>query len=182
MLKKLLPVIMILIGGGAGVAAGIFLQAPPEVSAEDSTDTEVKDKDGKAQDDKDKPAKEPNDTEDAYGSGGGEKGVGFEYAKMSNQFVVPLVRGEVVRSMVVMSLSLEVKYGTTDDVYTVEPRLRDSFLRVMFDHAAIGGFDGAFANNQNLKRLRRALKEEAYATLGDRLNDVLITDIVRQDL
>ena len=106
----------------------------------------------------------------------------FEYVELEQQFVVPVVRNEVVQSVVVMAISLEVDTGTSGTVFSVQPRLRDSFLQAMFDHAAIGGFDGSFANNQNLNRLRFALKEKAYATLGDRVNDVLITDIVRQDM
>ena len=100
---------------------------------------------------------------------------------MTNQFVVPLIEGGKVGAMVILSLSVEVTSGQTSDVYTKEPKLRDSFLQVMFDHANAGGFDGPFTDSANMIALRRALLESARQTLGDSAQDVLITDIVRQD-
>ena len=66
-------------------------------------------------------------------------------------------------------------------VYEREPKLRDAFLRVMFDHANAGGFDGAFTNSNQMDVLRRALREVAQKTIGPTASDVLILDIVRQD-
>lgn len=68
-----------------------------------------------------------------------------------------------------------------DAVFAIEPKLRDSFLQALFDHASRGSFDGAFANTENLIRMRRALEENATKILGDVVNDVLVTDIARQD-
>jgi len=63
-----------------------------------------------------------------------------------------------------------------------EPKLRDSFLRVLFDHANMGGFEGNFTNAQVLGRLRAALREVAQQDLGvDVAQDVLIVEIARQD-
>jgi flagellar FliL protein len=104
-----------------------------------------------------------------------------EYAKMSNQFIVPVMQKGKVSSMVILSLSLQVTTGSTTDVYNAEPKLRDSFLQVMFDHANSGGFSGSFTDGSNLVLLRAALLEAAKAVLGDKVSDVLITDIVRQD-
>ena len=80
-----------------------------------------------------------------------------------------------------MSLSLEVTAGGTEAVYQKEPRLRDAFLRVMFDHANAGGFKGVFTDGTNLGALRRALFETAHNILGPGVVDVLIADISRQD-
>ncbi|MEP2731330.1 flagellar basal body-associated FliL family protein, partial [Tateyamaria sp.] len=103
------------------------------------------------------------------------------YVKMSNQFVVPIVDGDSVKGLVVMSLTLEVIAGQKDAVYTREPKLRDSFLQVMFDHANIGGFDGAFTNASNLAVLRGALLEVSQKVMGKQVTDVLIVEIARQD-
>jgi flagellar FliL protein len=83
--------------------------------------------------------------------------------------------------MVVLSLSLEVAPGHTEDVYSREPKIRDAFLQVLFDHANSGGFRGSFTDGSNLVVLRRALQEKAVAVLGDIVTDVLITEIARQD-
>ena len=88
----------------------------------------------------------------------------------------------LVASLVVLSLSIEVNSGETDKIYKKEPRLRDAFLQVMFDHANAGGFDGEFTGSNQMVLLRSALKEVAIKTGGSSLSDVLIHDIVRQDL
>ena len=82
----------------------------------------------------------------------------------------------------VLSLSLETVPGLTETVFAHEPKLRDLFLQVMFDHANMGGFQGAFTQSSNLETLRRALREVAQAQLGPDVTNVLIVDIVRQDI
>ncbi|MEO1363463.1 MAG: flagellar basal body-associated FliL family protein [Pseudomonadota bacterium] len=160
MIKKLLPVILLFIGAGAGVGAGIFLRPEPEpvaVAMDDETakvEAEEKEEEGPSE---------------------------YEYFKMSNQFVVPVINDDQVQALVVLSLSVEVPIGQKDAIYSKEPKLRDSFLQVLFDHANIGGFDGAFTNANNLAVLRGALREVAQKDMGEQVNDVLIVEIARQD-
>ena len=82
----------------------------------------------------------------------------------------------------VLSLGLEVEAGATEEIYQREPRIRDAFLRVLFDQAAMGTFDGAFTQVERLDGLSAALLEEVQGQLGAQVRDVLITDIVRQDV
>lgn len=104
-----------------------------------------------------------------------------EYAKMNNQFVIPLLEDGTIVSLVVLSLNLEVKAGESTTVYQQEPKLRDVFLQVLFSHANSGGFRGSFTDSANLVPLRGALLEAAQTVLPDVVSDVLIGDIVRQD-
>ena len=71
--------------------------------------------------------------------------------------------------------------GAAAEVYKVEPKLRDEFLQVMFDHANSGGFSGTYTDGANLLLLRKALLESAKGVLKDLVSDVLIVEIVRQD-
>ena len=71
--------------------------------------------------------------------------------------------------------------GSDAEVYKLEPKLRDEFLQVMFDHANSGGFSGSFTDGANLLLLRKALLESAKGVLRELVSDVLIIDIVRQD-
>lgn len=161
-MKKLLPLIMLLVGAGAGVGAGVFLRPPPDLAlAADAEEIDAATKTA---------AKHIKDDM-----------ADREYVKMNNQFVVPVVNGNFVQALVVMSLSLEVPAGQKDAIYSREPKLRDSFLQVLFDHANVGGFDGAFTNANNLAVLRNALREAAQKDMGDQISDVLIIDIARQD-
>ncbi|MDP2085034.1 MAG: flagellar basal body-associated FliL family protein [Gemmobacter sp.] len=150
-MRKLLPLLLLLIGSGAGLGAGVFLRPPPEPGPKDAPIAA--------------PAKPEN----------------LEYVKLPSQFVIPLMDGGRVGALVVLSLSLEVPEGQSDGVHAREPKLRDEFLRVLFEHANTGGFRGTFTDSANLVVLRRALKEGAAKVMRDQVTDVLITDIVRQD-
>ncbi|MEO9822160.1 MAG: flagellar basal body-associated FliL family protein [Paracoccaceae bacterium] len=167
MIKKLLPLILLVIGAGGGVGAGLALRPAPTVEIVDEEGAEV------SKDDEAKVA-DGEVTED------GENAT-HEYVKMSNQFVIPVVDAEQVKALVVMSLSLEVTVGSKSEVYEREPKIRDSFLQVLFDHANVGGFDGAFTGAENMDSMRQALREIAQRDMGDVVTDVLILDIARQD-
>ncbi len=165
-MKKLVPLVMLLIGTGAGVGAGLYLR-PAEVAEapiQEKADTDATEK---------KTASE---------SSGDIPIAGKEYVKLSNQFVVPIVKKDRISSMIVMTLSVETSEGRGQDVYDVEPKIRDAFLEVLFDHATIGGFDGAFLDNDNLNVVRGELKKAALKNFGpDLISDVLIFEIARQD-
>lgn len=182
-MKKLLPLLLALIGLGGGMGAGLMLRPaahPPEgeaaVEGAAAPEGEAATAEGEA------PA-EGEDAAAAEGEGEGEAdpATAPEYVKMSNQFVIPVVSEGEVASMVLLSLSLEVKAGGTEQTYSIEPKLRDAFLQVLFDHANSGGFAGSFTDGANLVVLRRALLEVARKTTGDLVLDVLISDITRQD-
>jgi hypothetical protein len=100
---------------------------------------------------------------------------------MSNQFVVPVLKEGRISALVVLSLSLETAAGMRETVFAREPKLRDAFLQVLFDHANAGAFDGNFTASGRIDTLRRSLSEAARPILGAGVYDVLITDIARQD-
>lgn len=168
MLRKLLPILLALIGTGAGVGAGLFLMPASDPAHADAADPHAAS--AKA---------DPHATEayDDEAHGGPEP----EYVKLNNQFVVPIMGPERVEALVVASLSVEVASGATQTVYQREPKLRDVFLQVLFDHANIGGFEGPFTAGDRMDILRSALLDAARSVLGSDVKDVLITEIARQD-
>ena len=175
MIKKLLPLALLLIGSSAGVGAGIFMRPAPasEISGEDYADSysDHGNHEGKKQGEKN-----ADDHDGALDAGA------TEFVKMSNQFVVPIVNNGRVAALVVLGLSIEVPSGDTDVIYQRQPKMRDSFLQVLFDHANMGGFDGAFTDAQMLGQLRDALRDVAQRDIGsETVKDVLIVEIARQD-
>lgn len=112
---------------------------------------------------------------------GAPAGLKTEYVRLNNQFVVPVVKGERVQALVVLSISLETTAGTKPQVFEREPRLRDAMLQILFDHANAGGFERDYTRAERMHVLRQALFEQATMVLGAIVHDVLITDIVRQD-
>ncbi|MEM9642033.1 MAG: flagellar basal body-associated FliL family protein [Pseudomonadota bacterium] len=160
---KILPLVLVLVGLSGGVGAGYLLKPVPEVCAAD--DTVCLEKEAEA--------KETAES---------EAEVATEYAELNRQFIIPLLRGERVASLVVASLAVEVTEGETASVYDKEPKIRDAFLQIMFVHAHSGGFDGDFTSARSMKDLKTRLVEAAEPILGKVLKDVLITEIVRQDM
>ncbi|MCC5960622.1 MAG: flagellar basal body-associated FliL family protein [Rhodobacteraceae bacterium] len=147
---KLIALVLVVLGVGAGLGAGLYLRPVPEVDAAE-------------------PPPESPQSEITLGS--------YEF---DSQFVVPLVTDDQVAQLVVIKLALEIDDATREAVHASAARLRDSFLQVLFDHANNGGFQGAFTTQDNLSRLRRALREAAQHRLGAGVvQDVLITDILR---
>lgn len=165
-MAKLLPVIMLIIGLGGGIGAGIFLAPTPEPAEMADGDASMENKE--------------EEKEDEIAEG--EEVIPNDFIKINNQFVIPIVEREQLTALVVMSLTLEAKPGMTGKVHNFEPKLRDAFLQVLFDHANMGGFRGAFTSSEIMDPLRNALKEEGQRYLGKDLIDVLILEVTRQDV
>lgn len=105
-----------------------------------------------------------------------------EFVKLNNQFIVPVTDGNSIKSLVVVSIGLEIAQNETGAVFSMEPKLRDSLLQVLFDHANVGGFDADFTASRNMVFLREALTASAQDVLGSTVINVLITDLARQDV
>ncbi|MCZ4352897.1 flagellar basal body-associated FliL family protein [Roseovarius aestuarii] len=176
-MKKLLPLILALVGIGGGVGAGLAMR--PESSQPIAAEPDATVGASAIAGDHAK-----KDTQQAKASAHADENSAetIEFIKLNNQFVVPVVKGDKVETLVVMSLSIELKAGNADMIYRREPKLRDSFLQVLFDHANMGGFRGEFTNTDNLDVLRSGLLEVAQGVVGDVVTGVLITDLARQDL
>lgn len=160
-MRLVLILLLVFVGAGAGLFAGITLKpAPEECPPEEHCDGHGAEA-----------AKDPHDKADASG-----------FAALNRQFVVPILREGRVASLIVCSLAIEVPEAATQAVFAAEPKLRDAFLEVLFVHASTGGFDGDFTARQSMADLKDLLKQAAAPIVGPDLRDVLITEIVRQDL
>ena len=183
-MRKLLPLLIALLGLGGGIGAGLALKpAPPPEAAEAAAEGAAP---GEGAEHGAAPADSHGEAPDAAPAPAGHGGEAHvsseqEYVKLNNQFVVPVVAGGRVTALVVMSVSLQVGTGGREAVFAREPKLRDGFLQVLFDHANAGGFDGIFTTAENLRTLRMALLEAAQSVLGETVTDILIIDMMRQD-
>lgn len=163
---KLLPIIFALIGVGAGIGAGVMLK--PEPVAVDVANCV--------------PVGEVEHTVAAHDTDENGDEVPPEYVKMNNQFVIPVVEDGRMAALVVLSISIEVTAGGKEATFQREPKLRDAFNQILFDHANSGGFDGTFTSSNKMTVLRDALYEIAVKVAGPLVKDVLIAEIVRQDV
>ncbi len=106
----------------------------------------------------------------------------YELVTLDDQFVVPLVVNDQVSAMVILSLGLEVTPGTTATVFARQAKLRDVFLRALFQHANADGFGTDFTALRHLDRLRKALFDAAYAEIGEDVKGILILSLARQNI
>lgn len=171
---KIFPVLLMIVGLVGGGSAGYFMQPEPAemIPCEETN--------GKAQEE-DQCVEISSDTESVKSSGNIETS-SLGYVKLTKQFVVPVLKENRVTALVVMSLSIEITDSMSEMVYDKEPKLRDSFLKVMLAHANSGGFEGQFTTGEPMKDLRGSLQEAAQEILGYDVTDVLVTDILRQDV
>lgn len=161
---RIFALILILLGLTTGVAAGLAVKFV--IGAGDQAVS------GDA-----KPKALEQTKEDHSGQSLGKQ----DYVKLNNQFIIPLLEDKSVSGLVAMSIGLELEPGYKETVYSLEPKLRAAFLQILFDHANVGGFNGQFTDSLNLDILRNNMFFAAKKILGDKVYDVLITDIARQD-
>ena len=153
-MRRLLPILLALLGLAAGIGAGAMLRPAPEVA------------EGEVAEPAALPEPAPLET---------------TVLRMPNPFLVPLIGEGRVRAMVVVGIALELRPDHTIDLQRDEPRLRAMFLQHLFDYANLGGFDGVFTNGEQLLGLRRTLTETAQGVFGPMVHEVLLVDLMRQE-
>ena len=168
-MKKLLPILLLLVGLGAGGGVGWVLRPAtdhtPAAAAHGETEGHAAQAESTGHD---APVYQPAPAD-------------TETVRLPNQFVVPVIVDGRVTSMVVIGLALDLASGHDFNLARDEPRLRAVFLQLLFDHANIGGFNGIFTSGEALLALRRTLIEAARREVGPEVHDVLITELLRQE-
>jgi len=154
-MRRLLPVLLALVGLGLGLGAGLMLRPAPPPAAEPAIAAAP-------------PLYAPPPAQ-------------TEVLRLPSQFLIPLIGEGRVRAMVVLSVALELLPDHGVELQRQEARLRAVFLQLLFDYANLGGFDGVFTSGEQLLSLRRTLLEAARLELGSKVHDVLIVELLRQE-
>lgn len=168
MKKIIVPILLLGLGTGAGIGAAIFLKEEPVAQDQaHAVDCVAPQNTQELEEMLTEP--DPDDV------------VSAEYVTLDNQFVVPIVKDDKIDALIVLTVNIEVPAGGKDIVTLAEPKLRDKFLQVLFEHANLGGFSGNFTSSSNMRILREDLLAAARRVVGGNARDILILDIVRQD-
>ena len=180
MVKKLIPVLAILLAAIGGLFGGDMLR-PKEGAADHATPApeaeapEAHAEDGAAD-------AEPETDHGTDSKPEGEHGEATAaYFRFPSQFFVPVMHGDRLDGMMVLTLTVEMAADQQEAVFKQEFRLRDAFLRTLLIHANTGGFDGNYTIEPRMRRLRESLMKTATEVTGGIVTDVLIEDIARQD-
>ena len=157
-MKKLLVILLPVLGLVGGGVAGSLMR-PPEPAAD--------------------PVKaEAAAPADPQGEAAGE----HAYIRIGRQTIIPVVEGGETRALMLFELAVDAAAGEDVAVQQMEPRLRDAFLRELFRMSSTGAFLTNFTEQRVIDELRRNLVRAAREHLGERVQDVLILDVMRQEL
>ena len=155
-MKKLLPVLLIVIGIAAGAGAGFFLKpAPDSGSGENHAEMAASELDENAE---------------------------RSFVKIGKQTIVPVVTEGETKALMLFELAVDVPAARVDQVHEMEPRLRDAFLRELFQMSYTGAFLTNFTEERIIEELRRNLTNAARTYLGHNQAEVLILDVMRQEM
>ncbi len=171
-MQKIIALVIVLFGVGGGLALGVALRpggaapGPDDAMARAAASAEAAGEHGGG---------------DAAGDDG-EAGADRDYVKIGRQFIIPVVKDGETQALMLFDLALDVPRSMTERTYAAEPRLRDAFLRELFEMSYTGAFSSTYTDERIIEELRGKLRAAARRVLGDAVAEVLILDIMRQEL
>lgn len=177
-MKLVITSIVAVIFIAAGSFAGVMLKPATEVSASPVSGEEggeygadkggdyAGDKKAKKGDKYDKPASSGDSA----------------YYKFSREFVVPIMRGGQVKSLVILHISLETDTETSDSLFTEEPKLRDNIMTTLIELSNDGRTLEELTNVNNYETIRSMILMNLNDAISDGIKNVLIVDVAKQDL
>lgn len=185
----LFPVIMAVFAAG-GVLTADFVKGDGSAAAS-KDDAHAKDKaeEGHGKDDKghgdkkdDGHGKKGDKDKGGHGDKGGDSYAGeTDFVKFKRQFVVPVLKNNAVDALILLNLGLEVPASQRDDMFRLEPRFRDAFIRELLQLSDDGYFDQELTSPDTYEVLRETLARAAGDISEDGVKAVLILDLSRQD-
>ena len=171
-MKLVITSVIAIIFVALGSLAGVMLKPTVEVAA--NTTSEASEGDYPAEK---KDAKKKSDSYDSGGSSGDSV-----YYKFSREFVVPIMRGGQVESLVILHISLETDEATSDDLFSEEPKLRDNIMTTLIELSNDGRTLIELTDVSNYETMRSMILMNLQSAISDGIKNVLIVDVAKQDL
>lgn len=112
---------------------------------------------------------------------GDDYGGQTDFIKFKRQFVVPVLKDNAVDALILINLALEVPASERDNMFRLEPRFRDAFIRELLQLSDDGYFDQELTSSDTYEILRETLSRAADDVSDGGVNKILILDLSRQD-
>lgn len=168
-MKKILPILIALLGLGGGIAVGATMK--PDAPAMDlATEGEH----GKAA------AAGDHGGDDGHGEKKSEGSDELVYVGLKKPFFVPVIQYGQSNTLVRLDIHLEVPEDLKDMVEKHEPKLRDAFLQTVMNFSYEGGFTRVHGG-EGFEILRDDLLVSARKVLGSAVKTVLIGEILTRE-
>lgn len=196
MKKILFPILMILFVVGGVVAADFVKRSASSGGGDEAHATSKKDKKkadkahgkddkGHGKDKKSKKDKKKKDKGHKKGKGdhGGDSydSDTLAFYKFKRQFVVPVMTQGKIEALVIMNLSLELNSEAPDNIYTLEPKLRDALTRELLTLSNKGVFGENLTSAESYEDVRSTLLSAVKSVTIEGIQDILILDVARQE-
>ncbi len=190
-MNQIIPAILVALCIVAGGVGGHLLKSQAAGSTEAG-----------AHSDKDQPKDEGSHdaaTDDHGGSDHGEKstksqkqgGHGDEsganssdviYYKFTREFVVPIMEGGRVKSLVIININLEADSAISQTLFSMDPKLRDNIMTTLIALSNDGVTFESFTDVDSYETLRSMILKNLANVVSSGIRNVLIVDIAKQDL
>ncbi len=183
-MKLIVTSLVAIIFVAAGSFGAIMLKSPSEASA--STKAEKGDNYGGDDYAKDEKAEKTKDAKkDAKKGDGYDKGKSSgstAYYKFSREFVVPIMRGGQVTSLVILHISLETDSSTSERLFSEEPKLRDNIMTTLIALSNDGRTLERPTDINNYETIRSMILMNLKDSIDSGIKNVLIVDMAKQNL
>lgn len=177
-MKLVITSVVAVIFVALGSFAGVVLKSPTEVAAE-TTDKEAGTDDAYAKSDQGGDKKTAKKGGDKYEPGNSGDSA---YYKFSREFVVPIMRGGQVKSLVILHISLETDSATAERLFSEEPKLRDNIMTTLIELSNDGRTLVEVTDVNNYETIRALILMNLKDAIDDGIRNVLIVDVAKQDL
>ena len=179
-MKAILNIALCCVAAVVGTFASTTLKAKAAAPAEVHAETKDKGhaKKGKGHGKADKHAKSKDKGHDKASSGSSDD---FEFLKFKRQFVVPVIGEDRVDALVLLNIGISLSGDMKTELYQLEPKFRDAFMRELLGMSNAGYFNDELTNPQTYEVLRETLLRAAKDIEEKGVKDILILDFARQD-
>lgn len=171
-MKKILPILIALLGLGGGVAAGTIMKP-----AEQARLHMAEGDDGHG---KKKASADGHGTKDSHGEASDGSDDELVYVGLDKPFFVPVIKYGQTNTLVRLDIHLEVPEAMQKKVKKHDPKLRDAFLRTVMNFSYDGGFSRVHGG-EGFSILRDDLLISAREILGASVQTVLIGEILTRE-
>jgi len=174
-MPKIIALVIVLLGVGGGLALGVALRPGGAVPGPDAAVADAGRADTAG-------ARDATESGGADPGGGGGAGADRDYVEIGRQIIIPIVKGGETQALMLFDLALDVPSSMTERTIAARPRLRDAFLRELFEMSYTGAFSSTYTDERIIEEVRAKLRAAARRLLGGAVAEVLILDIMRQEI
>ncbi len=180
-MKLIVTSLVAIIFVAAGSFAAVVLKTPSEASATHADaggGENPEDDHGDGHGDKDHKKKSKSDD----GHGKKASSGSSAYYKFSREFVVPIMRGGQVTSLIILHISLETDSATSEKLFSEEPKLRDNIMTTLIGLSNDGRTLERPTDVNNYETIRSMILMNLKDSIDDGIQNVLIVDMAKQNL